>query len=297
MARQMPSDLGAVQQNDTSPVESAPIHSTANCVRVTTRRKRVSCFDLLPYPGQPAARYSEAAVADLRESISVLGLLVPPLVWRESGGYVVLAGFRRVRSWQLLALEGKVSRYIEIDLCVDLTAREARRIVIAEESHREEEFPVAKAERIGIEWLAMAEELGREPTLAEMAAVLKPEKTAISDSLTIYRALQDPRLEPLVRGADGAGKSLLVKALRATDFSRRAAALEAFQNGGKSSMSKVLSPRSGRPHKAVTRHPQGGGYNLTVRFRPSMSAEERALARDALAALLRDIEELPAPQE
>jgi ParB-like chromosome segregation protein Spo0J len=291
VARQMPPDLGVVQTSDVSAAEPAPITLPGSRRLKTTRRLR-SCFALKPYPGQPLARYRDAAVAPLRKSIMELGLLVPPLVWRNGTTWIVLAGYRRVRAWQLLALDGLVPDHITVNVCEGITERDARRLVIAEESHREEEFPVARAERIGTEWLAMSEDLGREATLEEMAAILKPQKTTISDALVIYRALQDPRLEGLVRKTDEAGKTLLVKALRLPDFPRRRAALEAFQNGGRGAMSKIVSPRTGRPLKPVTRHSQGSGYDLTVRYRPSMSQEEGALARCALLTALEDIDAL-----
>jgi ParB-like chromosome segregation protein Spo0J len=292
VARPMPSDLGVVQNGSLEADRITPGGAGVVYSHVATVRKRVDCFDLRPFPGQPAARYAPAELASLRESIATLGLLMPPLIWRNDTGHVVLAGFRRARCWQLLALDGLVPRKMDVNICTGITERDARRLVIAEESHREEEYPVAKAERIGAEWLALSDELGRDATMEEMAAVLKPQKTAISESLLIYRALQDARLEPLVRSADGAGKALLVKALRLDDFSRRVAALQAYQQGGRSAMATMLSPRTGRPRKPVTKHPQGGGYDLTVRFRKTMSRVEAAAAQSALTDTLRDIESL-----
>jgi ParB-like chromosome segregation protein Spo0J len=182
MARQMPPDLGVVHTGNVSAADPQPVFSLPGSGRLTTVRRQLTCFSLKPYPGQPLARYADAAVAPLRKSIVELGLLVPPLVWRTETTWTVIAGYRRVRAWQLLALDGSVPDHITVNLCRGIGERDARRLVIAEESHREEEFPVAKAERIGAEWLALSEDLGRAATLEEMAAILKPQKTAISDS-------------------------------------------------------------------------------------------------------------------
>jgi ParB-like chromosome segregation protein Spo0J len=297
MPKRSPPNMGVLNSEAPSAAAAGEHDAERASPRGGDSYRRVDAFRLTAFPGHSPARWSEAAVADLKESILELGLLEAPRVWKLDGsetGYLVLTGHRRVRAWQLLALNRLVDRKIKVMVSTELTEREARRIMIAEESHRAEELPVGKAERIAMEFLAMSDELGREPTMEEMAAVLKPQKTAINDSMQIYRALQDPRLEPLIRAADGAGKTLLLKALRAPELSRTVAALEAFASGGASAMRKALAKRSGRPQKSVLRRKQGGGYDLTIRYRPGMLVEDRLAALAELEATKADLEAGPA---
>jgi hypothetical protein len=62
-------------------------------------------------------------------------------------------------------------------------------------------------------------------------------------------------------------------------------------------MRRVISPRKGRPLRVVTCHPQGQGYDLTVRYRPTMSHEDGSKALEALLATVRDIEALLADEK
>src|SRR5690606_16644799 len=109
-----------------------------------------------------------------------------------------------------------------------------------------------------------------------------------------YRALKDPRLESLVRLADKAGKSLLYKALTQPDFDEKQAALQAFGEGGASALRKALvSRKRGRKDAVVGRRRAGHGFDLTVRYRPSMSAADAAVALkevESTAVLLREIQ-------
>jgi ParB family transcriptional regulator, chromosome partitioning protein len=59
-----------------------------------------------PNPNQPRARFSDEAIASLAESIQAVGVLQPVAVMRqEDGGYVLIAGERRVRAARRLGLE------------------------------------------------------------------------------------------------------------------------------------------------------------------------------------------------
>src|SRR5690606_36002254 len=114
-------------------------------------------------------------------------------------------------------------------------------------------------------------------------------------ALEIWRALQDPRLEPLVRAADNAGKTLLLKALRAKRFSATVRALEAFGEGGAAAMREVLANgKGGRPKKSVTRKHQGddASYDVTIRVRKTMPAEDAQEALDAARAVVADLERI-----
>src|SRR5690606_37739530 len=121
----------------------------------------------------------------------------------------------------------------------------------------------------------LAGDLGRDPTVRELAAEVPPGRTSVQQLLTIYRALEHPELGRLVRAADKLDKSLLYKVLRASDFSTVRTALEcASAGGGPKDIEAILAPprtRQGRPQKPVVRKERaGGGYDLTLRVRPDM---------------------------
>lgn len=263
--------------------------------RKRAKIQRVSVFRLRPHREQPGARHSSENVRELMESILVHGLLQPPLIAREpDGSMVILAGHRRVRACQLLVLDGKwADEKIAAFVRSDLTEDQILYMICAEAFHSEALSPVHEARMVGLSWLRRSRELGRDATIDDLADVLPPGRTSISESLTLFRALQDPRLGPLVRTADKAGKSLLVKALRATEFSTTIQALEAFRDGGVPGMKKALSSRRGRPPKHVTRAKRGKddlAYDLTVRMRPTMTAEALSEVESSIQAALADVE-------
>lgn len=79
-----------------------PVHSEPD--RLDFAEVRVD--SIKPNPNQPRARFSEEAIASLTESIQAVGILQPVAVMREDdGGYVLIAGERRVRAAKRLGLE------------------------------------------------------------------------------------------------------------------------------------------------------------------------------------------------
>jgi len=246
-------------------------------------------FRLQPHEDQPADRHSEENVAELMKSIETHGLLQAPLVARRPDGkYVIIAGHRRIRALQLLVLNGRVKdEKIPVFLRCDLSDADITYMMCSEALHREEMSPVLEARIIGRSWIARSQELGRDASARDLADVLRPGKTAVNDALSIYRALEDPRLGSLVRQADSAGKKLLVKALRAPEFSTRVKALQAFQEGGATAARKVLSSgNGGRPQKPVSRRERGDGYDLTIHLRPTMDVKALSEVEEALRKAL-----------
>ena len=68
--------------------------------------QEVSLRDLRPNPEQPRQEFSEGALAELAASIREKGILQPVLVEEaDDGGYVIIAGERRVRAARLAGLE------------------------------------------------------------------------------------------------------------------------------------------------------------------------------------------------
>lgn len=297
-SRPMPEGMGDVPEQVPSRASRRTMSPLEEDGRLQAKLQQVDAFKLCPHDLQPVQRHSAEQVSDLMESIAAHGLLQPPLVARLGrGSYVIIAGHRRVRACQLLALDGrladaKVPAYVR----VDLSEEQIVYMICGEALHRRDFSAVHEAEVVGRSWHQRSQELGRDATLDDMVDIVPRGRTSIGDALTIYQALGDPRLESLVRMADEAGKTLLVKALRSEDFSTSKIALEAFRAGGRPAMRKALAPkRTGRPGKTVVRTKRGDddfAYDLTVRIRRGMEYEELTAAAEALTIVMADVEAL-----
>lgn len=258
-------------------------------VRSEARLRKVRVFQLRPHPLQPSERHAAHNVHDLMESIQEIGLQEPPLIRRlPNGTYEILAGHRRSAAWQMLTLSGLIDEKIPAFVHVNLSDREALYIVAAEYAHNEDYSPLHIARIVGATVQERRAEIGREPGARDLAAILPWEKSSIAAYRKVYDALQDARLAPLVQRLDSPDISLLYKALCVSEFSRTVEVLEAYVDSGANAARKILNAsKGGRPKQWVSRKAQGNGYDLTVRFRPSMPVED---ARAALARLesLRD---------
>lgn len=282
--KSLPADIGAAQRESTASrfftSASSPGEEEA---RTSARPQKVSATRLSPHPDQPVDRHAAEAVAELMQSIQAHGLLQAPLVMRRGSKFVILAGHRRVRAYQLLALDGLVEEKLTIFVRDDLSDADAVYLMCGEAHHRKDFSPVHAATLVGKCWVERSGELGRDASARDLADVLPSGKTCISESMTIYRALKDPRLAPLVRSADSAGKDLLVKALRLPDLSTQERALTSYADGGSPALRKALVTKTGRPQKTVTQRKRGDhGYDLTIRIRKGMAADEVNEAREAL---------------
>lgn len=267
-------------------------HETGSRRKATLRR--VPVFRLQPHECQPVERHAPENVSELMISIESHDLLQPPLLsQRDDGRRVILAGHRRVKACQLLALDQKREDRIPAYVIRGLSAEEELDFVLAEQLHRDTDYSaVALAENIGRKWIAREQELGRDVTIRDLAdCIPSAEKTAVAEYLAIYRGLADPRLEPLVRLADKAGKSLLYRAIQLDEFRSRKAALEAFVEKGTAAMRAVIRKKSnrGRPRNPFTRRERGDGYDLTIRYRPDMAAEDAALALKQVEEVAREL--------
>lgn len=257
--------------------------------------RSISVFKLQPHRLQPSVRHSAENVADLRVSIEALGLQEPPLVWRKNARtYVILFGHRRIRACQLAALDGRIDEKIRVFVRTDLTEAQALAMMAAEYFHRREFGTLHIAKLIGETSRHMARDENGEIPARELAAVLPWGRTSVRQYLTIYDALQDPRLAPLVHRVDKAPKSLLYKILAQEEFSTRAGALQVYVEKGEAAARKVISAgNGGRPLKTVTRRERGGGWDTTVRIRPTMSKAEIEEARQGLEKAVEDLRTIP----
>lgn len=267
--------------------------------RRPAKLRALAVHKLRAHPLQPPERHSDANVADLVASIRELGLLEPPTVWqRGNGTYVILFGHRRVRACQLLAMQGLGNDRVRVFVRDDLTTGEAALLIAAECGHHRQFSPVHTASVIGAAYRTLSSEAKKKISARRMAAVLPWKKTSVNDYLRIDQALQDPRTSAFVRSMDKEDKSLLLKVLELKTFSARLRAFKAYQEGGAAAVRKALAaPKGGRPQKPVSRSKRGQGYDMTLRFRPTMSAEAIAKVRSAVATLEADLGRLQTSPE
>lgn len=256
--------------------------------------RTISVFRLAAHPLQPAERHSTENVAELKLSISRLGLLDPPLVWRRvDGSYVILAGHRRCHAVKLLVAEEGRDPRIRVHVLDGISEADALRIIAAEYCHRREYSTLHTARIVGAAHETLKSQTGDDVPLRELAAVLPLERTVLGQYLTIYQAMLDPRLSDLVRGADKAPKSVLYKALKHADVQARASALQALQpNPSQPSAAPVAPARSRRQTSAVKRRKRGRGFDLAVQVRPTMSSREATEVKQALRQAVADVDVL-----
>lgn len=279
--------------------EGGSTSDTEREARRPARLRTVAVHKLRAHSLQPPERHSDANVADLVASIQELGLLEPPTVWqRGNGTYVILFGHRRVRACQLLAMRGLGNDRVRVFVRDDLSTGEAALLIAAECGHHRQFSPVHTASVIGAAYRTLSSEGKKKISVRRMAAVLPWKKTSVADYLRIDKALQDPRTGALVRSMDKEDKSLLLKVLEQKTFSARLRALKAYQEGGATAVRKVLAgKKGGRPQKVVSLSKRGQGYDMTIRFRKTMSAEAIAEVLAAVSTLEADLGRLERPPE
>lgn len=293
MAKELPPDIA--ERGESAPTHIAPeeqesgdepLHQYERRLQENATLRRVSVHHLKPNPFQPKHR-SHRGVSDLAESLRMQGLIHPPLVRpAEDGGYEIATGHRRVEAWRILV--AKRSRKPKMRVFVaELNDEDLLFLALAEGHHREDFTAVEDAEFVDEVRKARAMQLGREPTVRDLADVIPTEhgRTAVAQALVIARALDDHRIEHLVRQADRLGKSLLYNVLRHEEFKTKYAALKVAADGGSAKeVEAVLKPkRAGRSLDTVTRKKRGkAGEDITVRVRANMSREELDEAIEAL---------------
>jgi ParB family chromosome partitioning protein len=115
--------LGGVPAADSSSVTEVPL------------------VDLRPNPEQPRHEFNEAALRELADSIRHKGVLQPVLAEADDrGGYLIVAGERRVRAARLAGLETIPA------LVRDFTAQEKLEIALIENVQREDLSPIEEAQ-------------------------------------------------------------------------------------------------------------------------------------------------------
>jgi ParB/RepB/Spo0J family partition protein len=293
-------DVGAVRR-------LAPIHLVASgnvpaasdeAIGRRAKLRTVSLGRIEPNPHQPRSWWSESDLHALAESIAVNGLIHPPVVRQVGKRYEIIAGERRFRALTLLHRDGRLgSDRIPVLVRTGVTDAMMALLAFVENAHRLDLDHRDLADCLGKIIADRTLEMGREPTIRELADLLPPKRSLIHDLRTIHEALQDEALGPLVRAADGLHKTTLIKALRHPSFERRVEALRAAGNGADSKvLDRMLAApkrKTGRPEKAVTRKKQkGGGYDVTIRVRPDRSREQLEAALAGARQVTAELEQM-----
>ena len=251
------------------------------------RKVRIAALE--PHPLQPAERHAPENILDLITSIEEKGVLQPIGVSRRADGSLyILFGHRRWNSCRILASQGRFGGTIPALVLDGLTLEEEMDLMVTELFHREDnDHVVSVAGMIGRAWEVRSDQLGRAATIREMAAIIpNKKKTQIDLYLTIYEALQDEALAPLVRSADKTPIAVLCKALRPKEFSAKRELLEALIRGGPKELQAVLNRRKGgRPLKPVVVRKIGSRRDVSLRYWPGMEPASARLALDELDRL------------
>lgn len=292
MAKRVPEDLGELKAPRTATRAAQPqVTSNEISARAAARLRKVPVYKLIPHDLQPTERHADENVSDLADSIASLGLQEPPLVRSTGRGrYVILAGHRRARAWQLLASRDQVGDKIQAFVLTGLADGDDIAIIAAEYTHRRDFSPLHAARVVGAAVEYRRQELGREPTVREMVDLVPWSRSQINKYRRVCQALEDPRLAPLVHRVDSPTISMLDKILGMEDSLRLEAALEAYGTKGPAAARKFFR-KKGPPKESFQLNDQKGGYDLLIRYREAMTPDA---ARTALVELRKAEEKLRA---
>lgn len=288
MAKRMPDNMGEVNVRGVATRASASdVSAIEKSARAEAKLRTVSAFKLMAHDLQPLERHSDENVRDLAQSILSIGLQQPPLVRRlTSGEYVILAGHRRARAWQLLASQGAVDEKLRVFVLDRLADGEDVAIIAAEYAHRRENSPLHTARLVGAAWRFRRTQLGHEPTVRELADLLPWQKSQVDKYLKVSEALENPRLAALVHRVDKPRIALLYQILT-TKESQVETALEAYGTEGPAAAREIISPAKDPRVEAATTWTEStdGGFRLEMRIgaSPPKAEAEVALARIRLA--------------
>ena len=273
--------------------------------RERARAQKINALKLKSHEIEEPARQAAENVEELMESIRAIGMQVPPLVWhRGPGDYVILAGHRRVTAWTLLARRGEVQPEILVHTISGIDDREAIYIIAAETYQSEGFSAVQDARVIGRLFEELRKELGRDPSQRAVARFIPSRKTeagrdtdnstAVNEALTIYRALQDPRLADAVRSADNAGKKTLATILRCDDLETRMEALKLAADGKAAEAKRLVRKKAEpepEPRAVVHRRKLENGVGANVEVHCDAPMKDILAAANALEEILNEIRE------
>ena len=97
--------LDALFGNDTIDIKAKPM----------AEMTEIKIADIIPNPTQPRTRFDEQALAELADSIRVLGLIQPITVKKDGDKYLIISGERRWRAAQAAGLESLPAYIRDVD--------------------------------------------------------------------------------------------------------------------------------------------------------------------------------------
>ncbi|MBI5236744.1 MAG: ParB/RepB/Spo0J family partition protein [Deltaproteobacteria bacterium] len=150
--------------------------SSSNAGSDSDSKEYISCpiSDITPFKGQPRKRFDDSALKELADSIREKGVLEPLLVRRDSTGFELIAGERRLRAAQLAGLNRVPVRITQA------SDEECLEIAIIENIQRQDLNAMEEAEAyrhlmsFGLTQEAVAKKVGKErATVANYLRLLK----------------------------------------------------------------------------------------------------------------------------
>ena len=220
-------------------------------ISVSTNRgalRMVPLDQIRPNPEQPRLRFNAAELENLASSIAEHGVITPLLVRSaENGGYILIAGERRLRASGLAGLD-------EVPVWVhdQVTSRQQLLLALVENIQREDLDPLETA----VAYQRLIEEFSL--TQAEVAKRVGKDRTTVANALRLLK-LPDYVVEELRAGVISAGHAKALLSL--TDDNRMRKALsevvtkELSVRATERLVQKLLqNRRSKAPQPAAYRH-------------------------------------------
>ena len=166
--------------------------------------------EIRPDRHQPRRHFDERHIEELAESIRSKGVLLPIIVRRVEGGYILVAGERRWRAAQKAGLR-------ELPVMVrEVSEKEAFELALIENIQREDLNPIEEAEA----FKRLIEEHGL--TQEELATRVGKDRSTVANALRLLR-LPDPIKQAIVAGQLSMGHARALLAISDETDLRRAA--------------------------------------------------------------------------
>lgn len=184
--------------------------------------------DIRPNPLQPRTEFHEESLHELAETITSYGVINPIIVQKdEQGGYVLVAGERRVRAAQIAGLE-KIPALVK-----QFSQEEFMEITLVENLQREDLNPLDEA----LAYRRLLQEFHL--TQDELSKRLGRSRTAIANSLRLL-SLDDEVKNYMVNGQLTAGQARPLLALEDATLQRDAAMKVVKENLSARAVEKMI---------------------------------------------------------
>lgn len=176
-----------------------------NYVDSDTDMQMIKCDDIVPNPMQPRKIFNDESLRELADSIEEHGLLQPIVVREnEGGGYILIAGERRLRATKLLQKE-----YIQA-IVISIEDYKMRELALIENVQREDLNPIDLA----LCYQALLKEY--DLTQEKLAQKIHKSRTQITNTLRLLE-LSDKTRELLQDGKITQGHAKMLIGLTPND--------------------------------------------------------------------------------